>query len=472
MKILFLVFIILITGCSRQITQQSSIYTNYEQDGVHEIESNDSLAEDTLFPLVFNDLMGLWRNGNGAAREISETEIRASGFHWSFTWAINSVTPVRNTDVTTGANYPYGFTVSGKITAFNGGQRLNIGFGFGNGLGEEYAETYFLHISGERLMNISSTPTAVFSRRVSNSEERFNFWGMDRGVVSNTKIIADNVPVRAYPSKSANILFEASKGTWIRILSVSNRIDNIDGYIGNWLEVVGNHPVGGGWVFSRYVERGQVTPSELRIIGLEPRQERRVQQLIASYKVNGIETTVRLWQHKVAHQDFHTFVFDRGITMNTGDGRMLGLFHYRNVLGSYIWFPETNELRHITYRGSTSESEWVIFTDDFRYMIQDFGTSVGPRSLSVIRLEDGERIYEGIYLDDINMRGNTIEVLCICQNEQRTEFERDFRENNPLPEHILDAVRHGMGYRLIILCDLDLDTGSRSTTRALWITMQ
>jgi len=462
MKIILLFFSILIIGCSRQIVEQGSIYTTYEQDEVYEMENIN-------FPLVFSDLIGLWRNELGVTREISEMEIRAFVVNGSFAWTINSIMPVRNTDVTTSAYYPYGFTVSGKITALSA---INIGFGFGNGLGEDYAETYFLHISGDHFMNIGSAHSAVFSRRVSNSEERLNFFGMDRGVVSNTTIIADNVPIRAYPSKNAPILSEVSNGTWLRILSVSGRTDEIDGYVGNWLQVIGNHPVGGGWVFSRYVERGQVTPSELRIIGLEPRREGRAQGLIATYMVNGIETTVWLWQHRLAHQDFYTFVFDRDVTMNTDDGRTLGLFHYRNVRGSYAWFPETNELRHITYRGSTAESAWVIFTDDFRYMIQDFGTSVGPRGLSVVRLEDGEQIYGGAYLNTINMRGNTIEVLCSCQNEERAEFERDFRANNPVPEHILNQRRFGLGYALIILCDFDLDTGARMTTRALWIGTQ
>jgi hypothetical protein len=471
-NIAFVFLIVLIMSCSGQINNQTHLVTNYEQ------LSNNPIME-------LKDLFGLWRNEGGIAREISEGEIKASGDGWSFTWRIDSVTAVKNNDEATKDDYPYGFTFSGEVTVFNGSGSvlINIGFGSGNGLGEIYSETYYLHTSEERFLanspaGIEFYNTTFYSRRLLNSEERFIHWGMDYGIVSNTTIIAENAAIHAYPSKSSNVLFELPKGTWVRILSTSNRMDSIDGHIGNWIEVVGNYPLGGGWVFSRYIEAEQIIPSELRIIGLEPRREGRVQRLIASYEVNGIETIVYLWQNREAEQDFHIFVFDRGITINTDDGRTLGLFHYRNIPGTYAWFPETGELRHITYMGSTAESAWVIFTDDFRFMLQDFGTGPGVRGLVVRRVEDNELIYSGGYWDSINLRGNTINVAnrynswnIPYMDSETIYFAENFIANNPVPENV-ERYREWFGIELVIIYELNLDTGVRQIVDGIWVNTQ
>ena len=478
-NIIFALLAVLIMSCARQTNNQTHSAENYEQS------DNEQLIEENYLMTVPEGFFGLWRSESGVTREILAGEIRASGSGWSFAWRIDSVTAVRNNDEATKADYPYGFTLSGEVTVFNGNESvwIDIGFGSGKGLGEIYLETYYLHSGGDRFLTDGFNyrkGSVFYSRRLLNSEERFINWGRDSGVALNTTIIADNVAIHVYPSESSDVLFEVSQGTWVRILSTSNSIDTIDGHSGNWLQVLGNHPLGGGWVFSRYTAAGHIAPAELRVKGLEHQRAGWdwAEQAIASYEVDGVETTVYLWQHREESQDFHTFVFDRDITINIDDWRTIGLFHYRNVAGTYAWFPETGELRHITHMGSTMESAWVKFTDDFRFMLQDFGTAPGIRGINVWRLEDNELIYSGGYLDSINLRGNTINVVAVYGawnipplDSETISFAENFIANNPVPEEI-DRNREWFGVELVIIYELNLDTGVRQVVDAIWINTQ
>jgi len=301
-------------------------------------------------------------------------------------------------------------------------------------------------------------------------EQRLLAWrGLDRGIVYNTIINADNVFIRAYPSENAGILREVHKGTRIRVVSVSRD--------GNWVNVAfffrfGDNYTGCGWILSRYTEIESITPSELKIIGLAPKEKDRAQILLGSYEVNGIETIVDLYPSKIEHQPFYTFVFDQDVERYTENGR-IGLFHYNNIRGSYVWFPETNELKHITYLGSTMESAWVIFTDDFRYFIQDSGTNAGIRTVTVVRLDDMALIFQGGYLNNINLQGNTIEIAhdsgfiqvsegivsMPAGNDQNSIFAREFLEKNSIPDDMLRVFENGIGITLVIISVLDLDTG-------------
>ena len=293
------------------------------------------------------------------------------------------------------------------------------------------------------------------------------------GTVFNSFTNIENVNIYAYPSLEADIIYVLDKYTRIIITGVSKQMDEIDGYIGHWLNIrIENIWGNEGWVFSNYVLDGTIKASELRIIDLPAREERRAQSLIAAYDVDGRDQTITLYPHKLENQDFYTFSFDW--SMNS--------FHYSNIPGSYAWYPDTNELVHVTYIGTDMESAWSIFTDDFQYVLQDFGTSPGPRGLGVWRISDGEIIFSGTYYNSINMRDNTINVVYPYNDwdisrgrldEEILVFGENFIENNPPPDEMVNFSRQtGLGLELIIICEFNLDTGIRTILTGQYIYTQ
>ena len=286
--------------------------------------------------------------------------------------------------------------------------------------------------------------------------------------VYNTTINDDNVNVRAHPSVRADILFQVHKDEKIIIIGTSKEIDTIDGYTGNWLNIVKNKYGETGWIFSKYVEKGRITTTELKIIEMPPQEERRAQRLIGSYQINGKETMVDLlYPHKEENQDFYTFIYDYTTEP----------FHYSNIPGSYAWYPKTNELKHISYIGTGMASTWVIFTDDFKYVIEDFGTTPEPRALGVWRVEDSKRIFFGRYYEGINLQGYTINVIYWDSNRHEWDDEilnyaKKYEENNPAPDDMVEYAKGKFGLELIILCEFNMDTGIRKIMGGQYIYTQ
>jgi hypothetical protein len=300
-------------------------------------------------------------------------------------------------------------------------------------------------------------------------EEKLRFFG----TVYNTYIKDNNVNVRSFPSLDAEILFNLDRGAKIVVIGTSKEIDSINHYTGNWLNIrVENQWGEDGWVFSKHVENGNFSVSELKIIEMLPREERQSQRLAGLYYLNGIENYVTLLLNKEETQDFYTFMYEYSTES----------FHYSNVPGAYIWYPQTNELKHITYIETNVESGWVKFTGDLKYIIRDFGTSPSPRGLGVWRVEDGERIFSGLYYRDINLQDYTINVIYrynhwnISNNlldKEIIDYAEEYRKNNPVPDDMAQYSKEtGLSIELIIVCEFDLDTGVRRIINGQYIYTQ
>jgi hypothetical protein len=311
--------------------------------------------------------------------------------------------------------------------------------------------------------------TAEEKKQLIIGEEKLQYWG----TVFNTFINDDNVNVRSYPSLNADVLFKLDKNTKIVITGVSREIDDIYNYIGNWLNIrIENQWGDEGWIFSKYAENGRITASELKIIELLPKEENRSQGLMGMYEINGNRKHITFYPHKEKNQNFYTFAYDWS----------MGSFHYSNIPGSYAWFPETDELKHITYIGTDVESAWSIFTDDFKYILQDFGTSPGPRGLVVSRVDDGKRIFSGTYYHDLKLYGNSVNIVYVYDNwnisKNRLDSEiltygEEFKKNNPEPEDMVNySKKTGLDLTLIINCELNLDTGLRKIINGNYIYTQ
>ena len=135
------------------------------------------------------------------------------------------------------------------------------------------------------------------------------------------------------------------------------------------------------------------------------------------------------------------------------------LLRIDTIPGTYVWYPETGELRHITYMGDDEESAWAVFTDDFRYFLEDHGTAPGIRGVSVSRVVTRERIFLVGYLTDIRMNGYTIEVANLVWNDKVRTFVENFMDNNPVPP----------GIEFVTIFELNFHTGERRLIRVEYI---
>ena len=298
-------------------------------------------------------------------------------------------------------------------------------------------------------------------------EERIPWFG----TVLHSYINTNNTSVRSFPSPNAGIVFELNRGDPIMVLGISKEIDTIEGHEGHWLNIrVGEIWWGqDGWVFYTFVEGGDFEAVDFSITEVVPAQERRLMYLIASYFIDEVENNVEIVPRKLPNQDFFTFVYD--VTRGS---------HYKNVPGAYVWHPETNEIEHIAYIYAEIESGWVAFTDDFKYILRDFGTSPDPRGLGAWHIETGERVFSGSYYVDINLQGYTINIVYMYTNwnierldQEIIEFAEQYRINNSVPEDMLAYSRQtGLGLVLTIVCEFDLESGVRTILDGRYIYTQ
>ena len=100
-----------------------------------------------------SSFIGTWKNENGAIRTFSATQITGSftTITETWTWHLDSITPVSNTDNATKKDYPSGFRFSGKLTEVVGSIT-----GVGK-VGSNYSETFYLHTNKSSFCSMGGT---------------------------------------------------------------------------------------------------------------------------------------------------------------------------------------------------------------------------------------------------------------------------------------------------------------------------
>ncbi len=220
-----------------------------------------------------------------------------------------------------------------------------------------------------------------------------------------------------------------------------------------------------GWVFSKYVNIEQSFTSEI-FIEKASINKWGENTLDGYYMLAGYRVCFTVSAYKQNTQDYYAF------SWNFRHDK----YHYSNIPGCYIWYPDTNEIKHITYLGGETSSwgfsSWIKVTNDKRYLIEDFGTAPPPRNVKIWDIKKNELIFDGLYFEDINLRDNIINVIYSyrsyynnwsMENEKLEkdilEFARTYFDKNPVDIQLLNETKKtGIGISLIIVCDYYLDT--------------
>jgi hypothetical protein len=114
-----------------------------------------------------DDYYGIWKNANNVTRTITAKDITAISDSFSYTITINSWVEAINTFDTTKTDYPYGYTMSGTVTAMNRG---NLSSDVNNGgvpdAGQPYSTTYYLHINKQSFSSAGKDEAAIFTKQL------------------------------------------------------------------------------------------------------------------------------------------------------------------------------------------------------------------------------------------------------------------------------------------------------------------
>lgn len=258
------------------------------------------------------------------------------------------------------------------------------------------------------------------------------------GTVYLTKMIDTNVNVREFPTTDAHKIDKYYLDDKIRITGISKKRETIDNHSGYWLRVnkieKGNSKLyptysGYGWIWSKYVEGvSKLEPSEITFKRYIKKTNKTGASIILNIKHKGKIREVKVYPHKEKNQDYYTFIWSEDMKD----------FIYYDIPGTYIWDPKDNSINHITYFGSETESAWCIFTDDRKYMLQDYGTSPGIRGVSVIEISTGKKIYGGGYIYPLNLEGYKIDISFLESNpnidNETLQHVKTYKKNNAPPE--------------------------------------
>ncbi|MDR2577976.1 MAG: SH3 domain-containing protein [Chitinispirillales bacterium] len=283
------------------------------------------------------------------------------------------------------------------------------------------------------------------------------------GTVFNTVVNAD-VNVRSLPSTSGAVLFQAKKDTKVQVLGISR-----DGwaYI-TTREVVPRR----GWAsgqFLDYREERRFTSTDISIVGFTfAARDSSVAEMMASYKIDGVEKTMNLRGFKEQGQNFFTFFYDTYVENS----------HYTIIPGLYTWQSVNNRLTHRTFLtrapravgDNTAIWDWVAFSDDFKYyFIRE------EENILVFQAGSRQRILSETAVSSFNPSAKT--VTCDCPSDEMmakhfsdlepmdgviAEYAAEYESNNPRPED------DGGSYAIRVTCEVNVETGPRKIIGAEW----
>lgn len=199
----------------------------------------------------------------------------------------------------------------------------------------------------------------------------------------------DVVEIRGYSNTKEKI--KNYEGYWLKV-----SIENNDGYYSD-----GNGDY--GWIFSQYVDVDpNVNVSTLKVIKSGARTELNEKYLTLEIDRNGSKIETDVVPDKLSNQPFYTFVWSDDMYD----------FIYSDPVGTFKWNPETNEIQNITNMGSTTGYAWCSVTDDYKFLLQDYGTCPCPRGIGVFDIETNKQVFLGTYCFDLDYDGdNNITIV-------------------------------------------------------------
>jgi len=335
---------------------------------------------------------------------------------------------------------------------------------------QNQAETSLSNTTGgiERA-TIEEKPPAIGTMQTADtpedSDESFEFIITD-----------DTADVYVFPDQKSKIVGSLPKGTKLEALGFAGLPKDKEAH---WVRIyyAQYHQYGGrycGWVLLDHTNIEDRTIVDLTI---ERSDTNNWGQSVfhGKYTVENQETDFSVRGSEFNNQEFYFFFWDPKY-----EG-----FHYRHKPGLYIWDKNTRNLEHLSYFDGMEDKigdildigVWTSLTSDFHYLIHEYGSGPPPRGVWAWDLRSGEKILDGVYYLDINLKGNTLEVIEDFDeyyggkwvnrvndlSEEEIAFARKYRETNKPPEDMVKMADSGggLGLALVVLFEFNMDTRTK-----------
>ncbi|MCR5218673.1 SH3 domain-containing protein [Treponema sp.] len=215
------------------------------------------------------------------------------------------------------------------------------------------------------------------------------------------RVTEKKVNIRSGPSTSTKKKSVVHKDDVLYVRGFDQELQNVDGP-GYWLlvsEAERSDPI--GWIYSKYLDIDHnLYPGRFSFVKTQTDSKGNLSLLLKLSRCYGDTSYVDVILWKNAGQDFYTFTW----------GPVNPEFKYYDVPGTFIWNPENNSIKHVSYTGGGYDSLWVTFTDDMEYLLQDAGRSSTARLLNIYETATDTLIFSGNYYKDIFLDGKTLVV--------------------------------------------------------------
>ncbi len=292
------------------------------------------------------------------------------------------------------------------------------------------------------------------------------------GTVFQTFVNTD-VTVRAAPTKNAESVLLAKKGTKAIVLGISRE---------GWVNISVKDVVPKrGWVYGQYVDFkdgvnfGGLKPVDMKITDFNfTAKDSSTADLTASYEINGAAKTLKFSAFKEKGQKFFTFFCDTYV-----EGA-----HYILPPGLYTWDFTKNQLKiavsltrnPYSYNDAVFLWKKVRFTDDKKFFV--IGDKAEDGAKSVYRASDQKLMFDWDFSKScdktlsFNFKSGTVTVACPADagmalkytgveemDEAISDYGSTYVEDNPQPKPTA---------ALEVICDVNLETGARKIKSAAW----
>lgn len=298
----------------------------------------------------------------------------------------------------------------------------------------------------------------------------------DYGTIFKTTVNDNRVNVRDMPSRGSKVVGQKNKGDVVYVTGFSVEKETIDNYEGYWVRISlaknESWSDSGGWIFSKYINVDRsLNVSEITVAKVNPATSRSLLNIALNVKRNNVIKEVAVLPRSLNNGKFYTFTW-------SDDERD---FWYGDPVGTFIWYPETNEIKHISYLGYGMESAWCLVTDDFKYLLQDYGTGPGPRALGIYDMETNASLFSGSYYRDLEYDGKSVIVVQVLESwdtehsdidAQSVQYATEFKKNTPMTEEQIKWKNSSGDVAVIVRYRLELSTMKKEYIDCQYITTQ
>lgn len=266
-----------------------------------------------------------------------------------------------------------------------------------------------------------------------------------------TNILTDKAMVHALPNEKSEVLFQAQFNQVFDVINFSDTKSEVDGVSGYWVYCYASDEQGTGekgWVHSKDINIDRLAEVSEITLAYE-KSDRSIYINVLRHSGESFDLVECVYISRFPGQDFYTFVWNSDYDQA----------FYTDPVGTFAWYPETNEIKHISYFGSIADCGWTRASDDQKFIFEDYGTAPGIRGLGIFDVEKNKIIFSGSYYEDLELADNEVTVVKDYSefnitsgkiSEEDAELAKEFEATVPLSDSEKEMKNSGLGVNTAI----------------------